>query len=54
MLFHLKQFLRLSIFLKLCPAGICRCAHVFVNHNGADYYHSLRGFRGMLRVQGVP
>lgn len=27
-----------------------RYGHVFVYHNGADSYYSVRGFRGMLRV----
>ena len=28
----------------------CRYGHVFVYHNGADSYYSVRGFRGSLTV----
>ncbi len=28
----------------------CRYGHVFVYHNGADSYYSVRGFRGSLKV----
>lgn len=37
---------------KLGGALFCdyRFGHVFVYHNGADSYYSVRGFRGLLRV----